>query len=40
VKLAAVILIVLGQVGLASGMARVALGKVNPVARALLLFSS
>ena len=39
-KLAAVILIVLGQVGLASGMARVALGKVNPVARALLLFSS
>jgi hypothetical protein len=40
VKLAAVILIVLGQVGLASGMVRVALGKVNPVARALLLFSS
>jgi YndJ-like protein len=40
VKLAAVILIVFGQVGLASGMVRVALGNVNPVARALLLFSS
>ena len=40
VKLAAVILIVLGQVGLAAGMIRVALSKVNPVARALLLFSS
>jgi len=40
VKLAAVILIVLGQVGLASGMIRVALSKVNPVARGLLLFSS
>jgi hypothetical protein len=40
VKLAAVILIVLGQVGLASGMVRVALGNVSPVARALLLFSS
>jgi YndJ-like protein len=40
VKLAAVILIVVGQVGLASGMVRVALGNVNPVARVLLLFSS
>jgi hypothetical protein len=40
VKLAAVILIVLGQVGLASGMVRVALGNVSPVARAMLLFSS
>jgi hypothetical protein len=40
VKLAAVILIVAGQVGLATGMVRVALSKVNPVARALLLFSS
>jgi hypothetical protein len=40
VKLAAVILIVVGQVGLASGMVRVALGNVNPVGRALLLFSS
>src|SRR5260370_882106 len=39
VKLAAVILIVLGQVGLASGMIRVALSKVNPAARGLLLFS-
>jgi hypothetical protein len=40
VKLAAVILIVVGQVGLASGMVRVASGNVNPVGRALLLFSS
>jgi len=40
VKLAAVILIVAGQVGLATGMVRVALSKVHPVARALLLFSS
>jgi hypothetical protein len=40
VKLAAAILIVLGQVGLAAGMARVALSKVNPIARALLLVSS
>jgi len=39
VKLAAVILIVVGQVGLASGMIRVALGNVNPVGRGLLLFS-
>jgi hypothetical protein len=39
-KLAAVILIVAGQVGLATGMVRVALSKVHPVARALLLFSS
>jgi hypothetical protein len=40
VKLAAVILIVAGQIGLATGMSRVALGNVNPVARALLLLSS
>ena len=40
VKLAAVILIVVGQCGLATGMIRVALGNVNPVARAMLLFSS
>jgi len=40
VKLAAVILIVLGQVGLASGMIRVALGNVNPVARVLMMLSS
>ena len=40
VKLAAVILIALGQVGLAAGMVRVALSKVNPVARTLLLLSS
>src|SRR5712691_5908892 len=40
VKLAAVILIVVGQFGLATGMIRVALGNVNPVARAMLLFSS
>jgi hypothetical protein len=40
VKLAAVILIVVGQVGLAAGMIRVALGHVNPIGRALLLFSS
>jgi hypothetical protein len=40
VKLAAVILIVVGQVGLATGMVRVALGNVNPIGRAFLLFSS
>jgi hypothetical protein len=40
VKLAAVILIVLGQFGLATGMVRVALGNVNPVARTMLLLSS
>jgi YndJ-like protein len=40
VKLAAVILIVVGQFGLATGMTRVALGNVNPVARAMLLLSS
>jgi hypothetical protein len=40
VKLGAVILIVVGQFGLATGMIRVALGHVNPVGRALLLFSS
>lgn len=40
VKLAAVSMIVVGQVGLASGMVRVALGNINPVGRALLLLSS
>jgi hypothetical protein len=40
VKLAAVILIVVGQFGLASGMIRVALGTANPVGRAMLLLSS
>jgi hypothetical protein len=40
VKLAAVILIVVGQFGLATGMTRIALGNVNPVARAMLLLSS
>jgi hypothetical protein len=40
VKLAAVVLIVAGQFGLATGMARVAFGIVNPVARAMLLLSS
>jgi len=40
VKLAAVILIVVGQAGLATGMVRAALGKVKLVARALLLISS
>lgn len=40
VKLAAVILIVVGQVGLATGMVRVALGNVNPIGRAFLFFSS
>jgi YndJ-like protein len=40
VKLAAVILIVVGQFGLATGMVRVALGNVNPVARVLLMLSS
>lgn len=40
VKLAAVILIVLGQIGLATGMIRVALGNVNAMARAMLLLSS
>jgi hypothetical protein len=40
VKLVAVILIVVGQVGLAAGMVRVALGQVNPLARALLMLSS
>jgi len=39
-KLAAVILIVVGQFGLATGMIRVAFGKVNSVARAMLIFSS
>jgi hypothetical protein len=39
-KLAAVILIVVGQFGLATGMVRVALGNVNSVARAMLLLSS
>jgi hypothetical protein len=40
VKLAAVILIVVGQFGLATGMASVALCNVNAVARAMLLLSS
>jgi hypothetical protein len=40
VKLVAVILIVLGQFGLATGMARVAVGTANPVGRTMLLFSS
>jgi hypothetical protein len=40
VKLAAVILIVVGQFGLATGMVRVALGTANPVGRAMLLLSS
>ena len=40
VKLVAVVLIVLGQIGLATGMVRVALGNVNLVARTLLLLSS
>jgi hypothetical protein len=40
VKLAAVILIVVGQIGLATGMVRVALSNVNPVARVLLMLSS
>jgi hypothetical protein len=40
VKLAAVILIVLGQFGLATGMVRVALSNVNAVARTMLLLSS
>jgi YndJ-like protein len=39
VKLAAVMLIVAGQFGLASGMFRVALGTTNPVGRAMLLVS-
>lgn len=40
VKLAAVIVIVVGQFGLATGMIRVGLGNVNPVTRAMLLLSS
>lgn len=40
VKLAAVILIVLGQFGLATGMIRVAVGTKNPVGRVLLILSS
>jgi len=40
VKLAAVILIVVGQFGLATGMVRVALGTENPVGRLMLLLSS
>jgi hypothetical protein len=40
VKLGAVILIVAGQFGLATGMVRVALGTENRVGRAMLLFSS
>jgi len=40
VKLAAVVLIVVGQFGLATGMIRVALGSANPVGRAMLLLSS
>ncbi len=40
VKLAAVILIVVGQFGLATGMVRVAVGTANPVGRAMLLLSS
>jgi hypothetical protein len=40
VKLAAVFLIVAGQLGLATGMARVALGTENPFGRAMLLLSS
>jgi hypothetical protein len=40
VKLAAVILIVAGQFGLATGMIRVALGNVNAIARTMLLLSS
>src|SRR5882757_4350502 len=39
-KLTGVILIVTGQFGLAAGMVRVALGNVNPLARAMLLLSS
>src|SRR6266699_169135 len=39
-KLAAVVLIVVGQFGLATGMVRVALGTANPVGRALLILSS
>jgi hypothetical protein len=39
-KLAAVMLIVAGQFGLAAGMARVAVGLENPVGRAMLLLSS
>jgi hypothetical protein len=39
-KLAAAILIVVGQFGLATGMIRVAFGKVNSIARAMLIFSS
>ena len=40
VKLAAVMLIVVGQFGLATGMFRVAVGTTNPVGRAMLLLSS
>lgn len=40
VKLAAVMLIVVGQFGLAVGMVRVAIGAANPVGRAMLLLSS
>jgi len=40
VKLAAVMLIVIGQFGLATGMVRVALGIANPVGRAMLILSS
>src|SRR5882672_1564487 len=40
VKLAAVVLIVVGQFGLATGMIRVAAGTANPIARTLLLLSS
>lgn len=40
VKLAAVMLIVVGQFGLAAGMVRVAMGAANPVGRAMLLLSS
>jgi hypothetical protein len=39
-KLAAVMLIVLGQFGLATGMVRVAVGTENPVGRTMLLLSS
>jgi YndJ-like protein len=39
-KLAAVVLIVLGQFGLATGMVRVAVGTENPVGRTMLLLSS
>jgi hypothetical protein len=40
VKLAAVVLIVVGQFGLATGMVRVAWGTENPVGRAMLILSS